>query len=217
MGIIKDSGTVEKSFGAVNTIKEYSTWSELLSDYKFFTPAILYWNTGLDRDLISDFINQNDLPAEYRPQRVNLGRSIFQMENPVVDLKQGFSTVKEDLSRMLYVCPNHAISSGEPTVWEQLDSFITSISFVNVKTGFYAQAMKQQDLMIFDFNAIAKAEFGPNMYIPVGAWGLYSNKVSTVWRSKCSASGTYSVPIASVLDATNMTKEEAEKFFMEVK
>lgn len=218
MSFIKDSGTMEKAFGATTVLKEYNTWVDLLSDYKFFTPAILYWHTGLDRDLVSDFINQQDLPPDLRPQRVITGRNIGEMENSIVPLKQGLSVVTEDLAKMLYVCPNKSEKEGEPTIWERLDSFITSISFVDVKTGFYAQAMKQQDLMIFDLDALSNwHEFNKDMYIPVGTWGLYSNKVSTVWRSKRSASGTYSVPVASVLDATNMTKEEAEKFFLEVK
>lgn len=216
MGVIKSSGKVEKAFGAVEEQKEYSSWSCLLEDYKFFTPAILYWHTGLDRDIVSDFINQKDIPNPFRPRRIKVSRSIFKMDNPIVDLKQGFSVLKEDLSKLLYACPNKSAVAGEPTIWEQLDNFITSIDFMNLKTGFYACAVKQNDLKIFDYQAFLNGKFLPNMYIPVAAWGLYTNRNSVLWRHSEISPGQYSVPVASVLDATNMSKEDAIKFFKEV-
>ena len=54
------------------------------------------------------------------------------------------------------------------------------------------------------------------MNIPVAAWGLYSNKVSTLWRIKRSANGRYSTPVATVVESTKMTIEEAEKLFKEI-
>ena len=98
-----------------------------------------------------------------------------------------------------------------------LDSFITSISFVDAKTGLFACAMRQQDLHVFDYQGLFSSEFSSNMYIPVAAWGLYSNKTSTIWRIKGTAEGHFTIPVASVLEATQMTKEEAETFFKEVK
>lgn len=216
MSFIKDSGKLEKAFNAVANQKEYSTWSCLLKEYRFFNPGILYWHTGLDRCLVSDFINQHDIPIEFRPKRVQVSKSLYKMSNPVVDLIQGSTIVKEDLSKMLYVCPNKSAKVGEPTIWEQLREFIESISFVNVKTGFYACAVEQNDLKIVDYQAFENSKWTDNMYLPVAAWGLYTNKNSVLWRTPVSKGGTYSVPVASVVDVTEMSKEDAMKLFKEL-
>ncbi len=215
MSVIKGSGTVEKAFGAVETSKEYSTWSCFLKEYQFFTPGILYWHTGLDRDLVSDFINQKDIPQPFRPKRVVVSRSIYKMDKPIVDLVEGVSIVKEDLSKMLYVCPNKSAVIGEPTIWEQLRDFIDGIDFINTKTGFYACAVRQPDLKIFDYQALSNGKFLPDMYLPVAAWGLYTNKNSVLWRMY-SQDNKYSTPTATVVDATQMSKDEAFKLFREL-
>lgn len=216
MSFIKDSGTIEKAFNAVLTQKEYSTWSCLLQEYRFFNPGILYWHTGLDRCLVSDFINQHDIPIEFRPKKVVVSRPLYRMDKPVVDLIQGNNIVKEDLSRMLYVCPNKSFKSDEPTVWERLRAFVASISFVNVKTGFFACAVEQGDLKIFDYQAFQNDKWTNDMYLPVATWGLYTNKNSTLWRTPQSKGGGYSIPVASVVDVTEMSKEDAMKLFKEL-
>ena len=212
MSFIQDSGTVEKSFNAVENQKEYSTWSCLLEEYRFFTPSILYWHTGLDRCLVSDFITQKDIPKEFRPKRVQVSRPLYHMDKPVVDLIQGNNIVKEDLSKMLYVCPNKPFKVGEPTVWEQLREFIGAISFINAKTGFYACAVEQNDLHIFDYQAFNNGKWLPDMNLPVAAWGLYTNKNSVLWRTKQG----HTVPTASVVDVTDISKEDAMKLFKEL-
>lgn len=216
MSFIKDSGKLEKAFNAVLPQKEYTTWSCLLKEYRFFNPGILYWHTGLDRCLVSDFINQHDIPKEFRPKKVMVSKPLYKMDNPVVDLVRGNELVKEDLSKMLYVCPNKSFKSGEPTVWEQLNEFITSISFINVKTGFYACAVEQTDLKILDYQAFQNNKWTNDMYLPVVAWGLYTNKNSTLWRTPLSKGGTFSVPVATVVDVTQMSKEDAMKLFKEL-
>lgn len=216
MGMIIDSGTVEKAFGAVQTQKEYSTWSCLLAEYRFFNPGILYWHTGLDRDLVCDFINQFDIPPAFRPSKVAVSRPIYKIDKPVVDLKQGLDTIREDLSKLLYVCPNKSFKQGEPTVWEQLRSFIEGIDFVDIKTGYYACAVEQADMKIFDFQAVMNSKFSDNMYIPVATWGLYTNRDCVFWRTNTHKPGVYSTPVATVFNATEMSKEEAMKFFKEL-
>ena len=212
MSIIRESGTVEKAFGIVEPQKEYSTWSCLLEEYRFFNPSILYWHTGLDRCLVSDFINQKDIPKEFRPKRVQVSRPLYRMDNPVVDLVQGNTIVKEDLSKMLYVCPNKPYKAGEPTVWEQLREFIGAISFINAKTGFYACAVEQNDLRIFDYQAFQNSKWSSDMNLPVATWGLYTNKNSVLWRVKPG----HAIPVASVVDVTDMSKEDAMRLFKEL-
>lgn len=168
--------TIEKTFADLGQVKH--TWSSIvLHDYKAFTPALLYWGTTLDRDMVRDFAATLD-----RSTRI-LGCDspfpIFDMQDPVRELvvncggATGEKREKIDLSRRLYFCPS--------SLWEKMRSHLVSYTFADMNQKRVVFGVECPQLTIPDYVRLAEGYVPPG-FIQVSSVGVYATDYCCTWN-----------------------------------
>lgn len=170
--------TQEKSRIEFANLKPTYSWADVSKDYAFFTPALIYWHTGADRDLVSDYVNEVVKDKVDYPKIFVTDDPIFNIENPIVHIAVatnigGVQIVKMDLSRMMYLCPL--------SVWDGLASFLGGCGFVDRKRDFYSTSIRCNDMTMYDYPDMKAGNFPPKP-VTVAAFGIYSNESCNIWR-----------------------------------
>lgn len=168
--------TAEKSFADLGTTKH--TWSAIAAkDYQAFTPALLYWGTTLDRDMVRDFAGGLD-----KSTRIKMCISpmpIFDIDNPIRELTiqcggaSGEKKEKLDLSRTLYFCPK--------PLWPSLREFMAAFCSVDMKLGRVAFAGECPLMTIPDYVRLAEGYVPPG-FISVASVGIYASDFCSLWK-----------------------------------
>ena len=172
--VLKD--TAEKSFAELGSTKH--TWSAITAkDYQAFTPALLYWGTTLDRDMVRDFAAR--LNKSTRIKMCISPMPVFDIENPVRELRidcggaTGEKVERLDLSRTIYFCPK--------SIWPELREFMTAFCSVDIKAGRVAFAGECPVMNVPDYVRLAEGYVPPG-FIPVASVGVYASDFCSLWR-----------------------------------
>ena len=168
--------TAEKTFADLGPVKH--SWSALVAhDYQAFTPALLYWGTTLDRDMVRDFAATLDRST--RIMACDAPMQIFQMQNPVIDLTvqcggvTGEKHEKIDLSRRLYFCPK--------SLWPSLRDYLSTYATIDKNTGRFSLAVECPMMTIPDYMRFAQGIMPPG-FIDVASIGVYASDYCAIWR-----------------------------------
>lgn len=168
--------TAEKSWADLGKVRH--TWSSIAAhDYQAFTPALIYWGTPLDRDLVRDFASRQD--KSVRILGCDSPIPIFDMPNPIRDLHVscggavGDRFERMDLSRRLYFCPKD--------LWKDMLACLTSYSIVDVKNRQMAEAVECPRLTIPDYVRLSEG-FMPPGFISVASVGVYATDFCSLWQ-----------------------------------
>lgn len=166
------------------------TWTGITSrDYQAFTPALLYWGTNLDRDLVRDYAARLDKSTRIKVCEAPI--PIFSMRDPVRELtvscSTGDKTERIDFSRRLYFCPKSIWSGG-------LREYLISYGYVEKDSMRFALAAECPVMRIPDMVRMANG-FSPPGSIEVASIGVYASDFCYLWR--WDPSNIYARPVAT--------------------
>jgi len=167
----------EKTFADLGNTKY--TWTGLTSkEYQAFTPALLYWNTTHDRDMVRDFAARLN-----KSTRIKVSISpfpIFDIDPPLRELEVSCGGAvgdrKEilDLSRTLYFCPK--------SIWPELRNYLISYGSVDVQKQRVAFAAECPVMQIPDYVRMAQGHMPPGV-INIASIGIYASDFCSLWRN----------------------------------
>lgn len=205
-------GTLEKVSIDFEHLPERFTWKDLEKEFQAFSPALLYWNTGFDRDIVSDFINRFPVEKDERPKMCIAPRPIFELSNPVttvrIQTKMGLKERQTDWSRTIYFCPRH--------IWEReeasLQEWIRGTGFADRKSQSYSIVVRCPEMKILDQMSYLNHDFPPKL-ISIETFGVYDNQKCSIWR--CDPSNWYKMPEAKLYTAAEVIVKDGEVFWRE--
>lgn len=202
----------EKAFLGFNALPENFTWSDISKEYQAFSVALLYWKTGLDRDVVSDYVNQFVTNKDEYPKLCIAPKPIFIMDDPIrelfVDTSMGTKSQKIDLSRTIYFCPKHIWNKEE----NGMDTWIGNICFANAKDLSYSVTMRCPEMEIVDQMSMVKGDF-PVKTLPIQTYGVYSTQQCAIWRYE--PNNPYKKPKAWTCEPSALVISDGSMFFKE--
>ena len=170
------ANTAEKTFADLGPVKH--SWSAIVKhDYVAFTPALMYWGTTLDRDMVRDFAATLDRST--RILACDAPMPIFNMANPIIELVvncggvTGEKREKIDLSRRLYFAPK--------SVWPSLRDYLTSYGTIDKDSARFSLAVECPLMTIPDYMRLAEGYMPPG-FIDVASVGVYASDYCAIWR-----------------------------------
>jgi hypothetical protein len=196
--------SVEKTFADLGKVKH--TWSSIVAhDYVAFTPALLYWGTTLDRDMVRDFASTLDKST--RILGCDSPFPIFDLVNPVRELvvncggAVGEKREKIDLSRRLYFCP--------AALWPDMRNHLRSYCFVDMKNMRFTFSVECPQLTIPDYVRMAEGYVPPG-FIKVSSVGVYASDYCCAWDRD--SSNPYVRPKAVTLPPSQLAYKDGLLF-----
>lgn len=196
--------TAEKTFADLGKVKH--SWSGIVAhDYVAFTPALLYWGTTLDRDLVRDFAATLDKST--RILGCDSPMPIFKMTNPIREMviqcggASGEKKDKIDLSRRLYFCPK--------SLWEKLRDHLTRFAFCDPVKKEVVVAVECPVMQIPDYTRLADGIMPPG-FIPVSSISVYGTSYGAIWR--WNSSNLFEKPTATRVDACELARKDGLMF-----
>lgn len=138
-------------------LSQATTMTDLLKDYGFFTPALMYKYLPLKRDPVADFA------AEYKTEVQPFS---YRFDKPI------FRGLEVNHDQQW----NHVLFGVEKTHWEKFMGFMGSLAFIHPANPKVFVRIRMQDLEIPDPMVMSKAAVLPEPLpmIPISAFVLDS-------------------------------------------
>lgn len=199
--------TAEKTFADLGPVKH--SWSSIVAhDYVAFTPALMYWGTNLDRDMVRDFAATLDRST--RILACDAPMPIFDITNSVSEITiqcggaTGEKVEKIDWSRRMYFCPK--------SIWPQLRVYLGRYGTFDKNTMRYSAAVECPVITIPDYMRLAEGYVPPG-FIPMSSIGMYATDGCSMWR--WDEENHYSRPKAVKIPPTELVRYDGMMFFQE--